>query len=83
VRRRAQLLELVGAEPQRRPHRRVDRAQQEPVDGVVESAPQPGDAVDQLGGEGPVAGVEPGAGQLAPQHEVGVGALGVDADQRS
>ncbi len=72
--------QLVGAEPERRPHLGLHPVEQEPVDQVVAGPPHPGGPVDQLGDE-----VAVGHGQIRPveqlgHEQVGVGAAPVDAD---
>ena len=63
-------------------HRRVELAQGEAVDEPVARPAMAGGAVDELGGERSVALGEAAAGQQPGQHQVGVGAVLLDADQR-
>ena len=78
VSRRGEEGELERPEPQPGPGRRVDAVGvgEEAVDEPVTGPTHAGDAVDQLGDEGPIASVEAAAIEQRGQQEVGVGALG-------
>ena len=74
--------ELVRTEAQHRPGGVVGRRRDEPVDQRVARPAHPGGAVDELGDEPSIHVGQARRGEHRPEHEVGVGTIGLDPPER-